>query len=486
MSFSCFAGLSSLAGRSESKSARPPERRPSKATLTSGVLVDEMEAWITPEEAGRILELRANLSQKDRSQLESAPEDIRHDLMMCRFLRGHGNKVPQALRALRAHLQFREDNAALMRKVRSKLPPDLIDFDEKLFLADHHGLSRFRALQESLKLLTLPARCGSNGGAPISLVPIGLLQFQELGEFTEDLVNEWFISLMEMRSLSLHNQSMQERRMVKVIEARDCNGFSFSQFFSAMKVTRLFKKLVKTATLYPEVVSMVMLFNLTPGATWVWMFKHIVPQQIMDKLFLCDRGDWSMCVCTPRGFTIDALCRWNEHINSFRLDRWERLTPVMPQVCRALRVRQPGQTFSWIVRCSERIAEGALKVKVYFFAEDGRKVPTISDVYHNDRCQSDDGLVCKGNSESTSAGMALLEVELNTGRTLAVVALLGFDGATEETAIVPLLPPPQSTTDRFFDGDSSVSWFLIGTIAALVIAIVRQMFSLSQAGITQT
>merc|ERR1719311_848486 len=66
--------------------------------------------------------LREALSPSEQAELEAAPEDIRHDLMLCRFLRGNEGLLVKAVEALRALLKFRRENRDTIEKARALFP----------------------------------------------------------------------------------------------------------------------------------------------------------------------------------------------------------------------------------------------------------------------------------------------------------------------------------------------------------------------------
>lgn len=289
-----------------------------------------MYAWITPEEADDIARLRSQLDARELAQLQAAPADIRHDLMLCRFLRGHGKK---ALQALRSHLRYRQENHALLERVRANLPPDLDEFNLDLC----PGNSQFELMFATLQC---PASQGTNDGMMLSLMP---LQFFNVASWTASEFGpflEWFLATVEMRSICLHNQSLKERRMAKVTEARDCVGFKFFNFFGSLMGMRRFATMLQYAMYYPEFMGVVLVYNLEPGSRTMGMIRRIVPAEFADKLLFIDRGDWKAVISTPQGLSLNAVLRWTEYIKGHQ-PNWRSLSSDVPQTVWALSVPGP-------------------------------------------------------------------------------------------------------------------------------------------------
>jgi len=215
--------------------------------------------------------------------------------------------------------------------------------------------------------------------------------------------------------------------MVKCVEVRDCTGFNLSLLLQMAQLIKLFKSMMNVVTVYPEVISGIMLFNLPPGAPWVWMIRHFFPQKIADKLILCDRGDWQQCVSPPRGMTPATLCQWCKHIDRFRCDPMQQISVSQPTVLRSLRI-SAGQAFSWSLRVEESDAKSTFKVRVIFFARKSQDEDTqMSDVFLEEAMVLGKRLenVRTGTSPSMrSSGIALLEIELRSKQPVSVLALL--------------------------------------------------------------
>merc|ERR1719174_384594 len=174
---------------------------------------DPAYSWISSKELEKIKDMKQSLTSCEREQLASEPVHIRHDLMLCRFLRGHGNTISKAAKALRAHLQFRETHKEVLERALAGVPLDTEDFDAEL--------SPLTARFRHIRMLQLPARHGSNHGMPLSMLVVGYFSLSDIARIDDRELMEWFLSLVEIRALCLHNQSVREHRMARVIEVRE-------------------------------------------------------------------------------------------------------------------------------------------------------------------------------------------------------------------------------------------------------------------------
>lgn len=427
----CYKGLQHLlccVGERHTIRSQPADQEANKQVHTSSS--DSLYAWVSPEESEQIRELRASLPFADQQQLNSEPEDIRHDLMMCRFLRGHPT-VQRASQALQAHLKYRRENRELLSRIRSRIPAGMADFDDEPGLwADE--------MKDKFKMLQLPGWSGTNDGMPVSLINFGLFSLQELLSVRKEKVLEYFQSCVEIRSVCLHNQSVRERRLVRVVEVRDNNGFSFSDFFASPKAVFLLGRCLTIGLMYPEFAGGLSLFNMTPGSRWMRLLSNMIPQELKAKLIFAERGDWQQLICIPRGMSPAAMVKWAAYVQENQQhSHLQDLNLQVPQAVRALKMRA-GSTCSWHVQCDPPSRNQAfeLAVSVHFFG-DARPAPEYQACRMPQRLASDDadGLrSCSGCFKVCSHGAVLLEVELRKGSSVPTLAVLSLGPGAEDEA----------------------------------------------------
>lgn len=391
------------------------DEQPPRPVPSSLFPPDPLSAWITTEEAGKIREVRAALTRQEQESLDRAPEDIRHDLMLCRFLRGHDGAVSGALKALRAHLKYRSEFGDTIAKARALLPAGAEDFRVERTL---HGSEVGRYfLQEQL-----PPWEGTNDGMAVSFLVARLFDLGFLCSAPADLLRHWFISCLEQRSFTLHNQSMRERRMARVMEGRDCNGFSFLQFLSPRVIQRA-NYVFQDGIFYPELLGRLHCFNLAPGSPAMSIIKRLMGSKMQEKVIFADRGDWRSAVGLPGSLSPVMLPRWTKHLQQHAcVDGWQRLSRSLPSAFSA-RAVAAGETFFWRVECasvaSNRVfqhhaSQGteAVRVSMFFFKpKDHRQLQQGGE-----RCCEDaflDWAACShGYLHAPAEGIVMLQVSL--------------------------------------------------------------------------
>lgn len=382
---------------------------------------DPLYAWVDEGdkrgEMDMIISIRKSLTPEESDQLSSEPDHIKHDLMLCRFIRGHGNRMHSALKAVRAHLKHRRKHRAFLSQILASVPADTEDFN-----AD---LSPLAERFQKIKMLQLPGRHGTNDGMPLSLIALGHFKIQDFNAFDDEELALWFLSLVEIRSLCLHNQSMRERRMARVVEVRDCNGVDWTQFLTSPGMLRKLPRLLEIALVYPELVGSALMFNMNPGSMATMAIRNMAPKNNRDKIIFADRGTWEECICVKRGLSLEAVTRWTRHVQDFRQsEHRQTLTPNQVQGVRAIHVAA-GEKFSWRVHCrhgSEHIDKSSplMFVSVHLFKQ-SLQTPT-HEVLYAERHAMD--VVCDGTLQASADGIALIEIELIARRPLDISAFL--------------------------------------------------------------
>jgi len=416
----CFSGIV------RPLSHRSLELAPSQVTVAGGT--SGLYAWIRKDEADSIRELRSCLTDNERLQLQGEPEDIRSDLMMCRFLRGNGNRVPRALKALRNHLKYRRENQKLLIRARAKFPPkqEVVNLDLCL-----HG-DEFNHI---VRMLQLPARLGTNDGMPMSCVSLGILVIKLFHTMDDEHLHEWFVSAIEMRSLCLHNQSWREMRMAKVAEVRDCANFSWSSLLRSPLLLRKLAGVIKTATLYPEVMGTILFFNLEPGSRCISLIKNLLPAEMQKKMIFADREDWESVMCAPNGLSPSSFPRLTKYVDDIKGTGWQVLTSSTPQLVRSIEIEAKG-AFSWLVQLDGQERTPKLNVSVQFFSNNGT-FPSMTKCCKKKVLTGGSSMVpFKGSFTAAKRGAVILSIELQGKTDAAVYAALAHgDHGVEDVAV---------------------------------------------------
>jgi len=231
-------------------------------------------------------------------------------------------------------------------------------------------------------------------------------------------------SLVEIRCLCLHNQSLREQRMARVSEVRDCAGFAWSQFLTSPSILRKLAKLIEIAVVYPELVGCGLCFNMAPGVTIVRVVLKMLPQAIREKVIFSERGNWADCVCTQRGLSPASLYKWSMHLQEFRSHPFaQQLSKVHPQAVRALQLLA-NEVIIWNVRCERWSSTSVVHVSVHFFQETCCPPTHVKCCDLQELSAKSAVSALSGTFRAPSNGVILLEVELQSRGTVDIQASL--------------------------------------------------------------
>lgn len=322
--------------------------------------VDPQYAWITDDERPQIEALRGALDPHEREQLESEPEDIRHDLMMCRFLRGHGHSVAESAKKLRLHLKMRRDNRAMLTELRSNLPSDVED--------ESVDLNPFSdAVWELAKCFKFFRGAGTNDGMRVAICATGLVNIEALVSLDLEEARKFMLAGMEIRSIVLHKQSLREGRLARVSELRDWCGAGLAPFLATPKggvmMVKVGRLSAKTIMLYPEMLASLFMCN-QESTRFLNMILSVAPEETRRKFVVVKRGDWEACSCMPRGLTPSSLDHWWRHVNQhMSTDGWHLLTAGRPHSTQTLPVAA-GTTAAWSVQVVPSEAGGFAELAI--------------------------------------------------------------------------------------------------------------------------
>ena len=174
---------------------------------------DKELEWIREDERPKIDAIQAQLAELLPGWPDAYAENLRHDIHVCRFLRGHKQDAEKAGAQMLAAVRYRSDfqQQPLVVAMRATMGDD----------CTHLNLS---AIPDSAEVLRcMPFRTVSSGrsanGLPLAAVPVRLVDPKTFVSIAEKV--EFFIRCMlEQRAMVLHNLSMQQQRMVKFVELR--------------------------------------------------------------------------------------------------------------------------------------------------------------------------------------------------------------------------------------------------------------------------
>eukprot|EP00929_Paragymnodinium_shiwhaense_P001555 TRINITY_DN101795_c0_g1_i1.p1 TRINITY_DN101795_c0_g1~~TRINITY_DN101795_c0_g1_i1.p1 ORF type:complete len:480 (-),score=42.60 TRINITY_DN101795_c0_g1_i1:196-1635(-) len=380
---------------------------------------DGLYAWIKPHEESEIRKLRGALSHAESDQLQSEPEDIKHDIMMCRFLRGHGGTAKTALPALQSFLRFREQNRESILRARRRFDPRAVDYRAERSLHSEEMNERFVQCQ-------VPPWLGSNDGMPVSLLVSRFFDVRAFVDLPDQKLWDWFLSCVEQRNLTLHNQSVQEKRICRVVEARDCMGFSLSSLLSPRSLWKLRRTVIRIGKMYPELLGRLVIFNLEPGLRAVKLIQSLVDEQMRDKILFMEVGDWQSTVCHSWSLSPSTLPLWTRHMQSREMnaDGSVLLGTNKPMAVLALPL-EANTSFHWRVSIGQHAWTSAvdpcIRVSVLFFEKGTRRAPEPID---KPVVLAGNSAFCCGTKSSPEVGTILLEA-----------CLLDYCGGGEDVSV---------------------------------------------------
>lgn len=447
-----------------------PEQNNGQGIYSTGKPIPETEgiyAWIRPSEVEQIKALREALSPSEQAELEAAPEDIRHDLMLCRFLRGNEGLLVKAVEALRALLKFRRENRDTIEKARALFPSNLEHYTPEVGLHWQEMADKFIQLQ-------LPGYRGTNTGMPVSLLVSRFFDLEAFASASEETMKEWFLSCVEQRSYTLHKQSMREKRMVRVTEMRDLLGFSWSQFLLKPLYMKKVMSVFKCGEFYPELMDTCFLCNLRPGGKEAVMLKtcvRIFPEKVRHKFLWAEASDWETVLCSQRGVSLSALSDWilhQRHVDDRKLGKPENtLTSTRWQALDTIAVAGGG-TCEWHVRCESITGKTTVRVCVWFLKSSKGQQPQACKCcgWEELHLTSVATSYARGSYQVPDDGTVLVEALLQGSRPAKVSITFGpadrLDGST--LSDVPTLVPFKAQTE------SSLTYTVFLLLLALMLA----------------
>lgn len=242
------------------------------------------------------------------------------------------------------------------------------------------------------------------------------MRFIDLEGFSElpvELMRKWFISCLEQRCLTLHNRSMRELRMARVLEARDAMGFRWSQVIFSPRVI-LKMRVFQDGQLYPEMLGKLFMFNVEPGSPGVKIYKTLFDDKLRRKFLFADRGDWTNCVCIKQGLSPAVLPLWTQHLSRHDSDGARGiLTTSRPMFVSALSVVD-GEVYDWQACCSGvglRPQTPRAHIRATFYrstATTCRSPEVLPDVY-----LLSNGETCRREFAAPAKGVLMVEASLH-------------------------------------------------------------------------
>jgi len=240
-----------------------PARRPSLRKDQEQHL-DARLQWPTEAEQANVQKLIDNLIPRERAQLEASPADVQHVVFLSRFLRGLAT-FDLALERLKETLVYRGEHADKIRRARELIPQDTMEFNLDYVM---HG--------ESLKKGITFIPQGSQDGCFVEVMCIRYIEFDRYLSWPVDDVMELMVSVLELYSVVLHNQSVKQHRMCQVFFVEDACGFPVSILFKPFLWLVQCRALLPVVKCYPEIIHRILIFNASAGLKqFVAMFERI-------------------------------------------------------------------------------------------------------------------------------------------------------------------------------------------------------------------
>lgn len=212
--------------------------------------MDSELLWPTAAELEQAATLRGQVD------LSGCPEDVSHDLNIVRFLRGNDHDLEVARTKMQDMVDFRRSNGlADLGAIRAALG-EVATMSEDL-----------RAIPHAEDLLAWAPfqlqTTGSRDGLPMMFVQPRYVDAERLGALAPEVFAAFMVGIFEHRSMLLHKMSIEQHRMMKVLDIRDLTDVGVTEIFS--KVVPILKQikgvLAVVQDFYPEVIHKAVVIN---------------------------------------------------------------------------------------------------------------------------------------------------------------------------------------------------------------------------------
>jgi len=249
----------------------------------------------------------------------------------------------------------------------------------------------------------------------------------------EQHLRKWFISCLEQRNFTLHNQSVKEHRMARVLEARDCMGFNFSQFLSSPSTFMKMKAVFQDGSKYPELLHKLLLFNLDPKKRIINIIRALLDENLRQKVVFVNQADWNGCICAEGGLSPAVLPEWAQHVDIHSSSKgWTWLKPQysMHTCAKSLHA---GQACEWQVHCGSRFEDArSVRVRVTAYFIDQSAKPPCIQICHPAQDVSADTSLHRSSLTATSDGILLVEANLLGSAAVPITIRFSIEGQVSE------------------------------------------------------
>ena len=323
--------------------------------------------WILDTERSAIAEVHATLARELNGWPDKFPEDMTHDIHVCRFLRGHKHDADAAAKAMTGAIKYRTAFIAQNESVRTM----------RANLGDTLDLTLLPNNEEVLRCL--PVRAVAKGlsagsGLPLAIVPIRLVEPRLFSDMGDKL--EFFIRcLLEARALVLHKLSLRQQRMVKFFEVRDFNNVHVSELIlHGRHIIQNLKDIIRSLQdHYPEVLHQVLIAHApTTFSKLFSLVSSVLNERMRNKIFVIPAtAKFEQVACL---LDANALHTWGQLVNNSSSGKaadggWGGSTgvTVANMGCEFVtRWLEKGETLKWKVRLS---SGESIRVFAYWMAE---------------------------------------------------------------------------------------------------------------------
>jgi len=315
--------------------------------------------WVDEEtERANIDEIRLRFAD----DLKGCTEDMTHDIAIARFLRGHNNDLEESaeffINALRARKEMFASSGPIAEFRAANMDAVQIDPSVLPFYKEAGYVLPLRGL----------VGCTSDNLPVIASSP-RFIDYEAIADKIDtDEMDIFLKCCFEQRAIVLHNLSMQQKRMVKLIDLRDLNQFSILTLLTTGRalVSKLKDFIKSLQDLYPEILHQVIIFNAPTTFAKLFAVLALIMNERMKAKVLVKPPVEAFSYMTRR-FTAKAITSWmaelDKHITFKDLE--------IPAGCEEFKMLslKKGQVATWKLS----VADKDVNLRYVFIADEAKE-----------------------------------------------------------------------------------------------------------------
>lgn len=330
--------------------------------------MDSELSWPTDAELEQAAMLRAQVD------LSGCPEDVSHDLNLVRFLRGNGYDLDLSRTKMQDMVNFRRSNEiADLAAIRAALGEPATMREDMRDIPHATELLAWAPFQ----LQTM----GSKDGLPMMFVQPRYVDAERLGALSAEVFGAFMIGMFEHRSMLLHKMSIEQHRMVKVLDVRDLTDVGVTDIFT--KVVPILKQVKNVLSVvqdfYPEVIHRAVIINAPSTFANVFSIVSVLLNERMkSKISILGPTTPFPEVAAP--FSSAGMREWLDYQPSFMSERpksefEEIAVGASAMTWHHIWLPAAGASCTWLAK----VAAKNIRVAGYSL-EEGKELQLISEV----------------------------------------------------------------------------------------------------------